>query len=191
MDVLAIPRYFLILFPIVSFLAAIEVSFIRQSLLKNKFFPRSLFIMIFILFFMTVPIFSLYSSAPVYLNYTNALLSKDKIVSDSWGYGGYEAAEYLNSLPDAENLLVWSDYEGVCQFFKGRCIMRQYKFAASKKIDYAVISRRGGILYDPNNVRWTEANHLFMKPAYDNDHPDWIIKIGGRAENFVKVVKVE
>ena len=37
------------------------------------------------------------------------------------GDGSYEAGMYLNSLPNSEELKVWSDRNGVCVVFNGYC----------------------------------------------------------------------
>jgi len=65
---------------------------------------------------------SLWLIKPFYFNYTNDFLPEKRIITGAWGYGGYEAAQYLNSLPNSKNLIIWSDYWGTCSFFKGICI---------------------------------------------------------------------
>lgn len=192
MDVLATPRYLILLFPIAAILAGIEAYLLHARLsgsihpLRSKLLP-----FVFVVAIFTSSLVGIASVFPFYSNYTNTFLSRDNIISDTWGYGGYEAAQFLNSLPDAQNLLVWSDYEGVCEFFKGECITKQYKHAEGKEIDYAIITRRGGILYDPDHSHWAKDGHLFMKPAYDSNDPDWSLSIGGREKSFVKVVKMD
>jgi len=159
--------------------------------LKERIFftPAKIFISIsFILAFSFVHLFL---SAPFYFNYTNFLLPQKYLISDAWGYGGYESAQYLNSLPNANDLLVWTDYDGVCEFFIGKCMLRQYKYSAKQNFDYAVLTRRGKILYDPNHIRWIKEDNLSMKEAYDNPVPDWQLLINDRPENFVRVVKLQ
>ncbi|MDP3957382.1 MAG: glycosyltransferase family 39 protein [bacterium] len=194
LDVLATPRYIILLYPFAAFLAACGVWESKQYL-KNKLSSKiSLFRSRNTVIFVVIAAFSLISlvaSQPFFFNYANGFLPKKSLISDAWGYGGYEAAQYLNGLPGAENLLVWSDYEGVCEFFVGKCMIKQYKYSSRQKIDYAVITRRGDILYNPNHSRWLKEGNLSMKQAYDDPDPDWLLEIDGRPENFIKVVKVE
>jgi 4-amino-4-deoxy-L-arabinose transferase-like glycosyltransferase len=193
-DVLATPRYLIILYPIFAFLAAVGIC--KSSVLYAKIAHFNLhgFDLKKFLFTSSIVFFSFGSaflSMPFYFNYANFLLPKTALVSDTWGYGGYEAAQYLNTLPNAQNLLVWTDYEGVCEFFKGKCLTKQYKYPNTVPIDYAVLTRRGSILYNPNHSRWTKEGNLFMKPAYDDPNPQWRLDINGQPENFIKVVKMK
>ncbi|MEP7162262.1 MAG: hypothetical protein ABI747_00650, partial [Candidatus Moraniibacteriota bacterium] len=124
-------------------------------------------------------------------NYMNGFLPKKMLLTDSWGYGGYEAAQYLNALPDAKNLTVWSDYYGVCEFLVGKCLTA-YSFDGSKiKPDYYVLTRRGRIRYMSRYDRWEEKSGLIAYQYYDRPDPDWAVIIDGRPGNFVKVVKVQ
>lgn len=191
LDVLATPRYAIALYPLIAFLSASglweALSGLKQRWPKYDFLNTINAALLLIV----VSGISLLSSYPFYFNYTNALLPKQSLISDAWGYGGYEAAQYLNSLPNAQNLLVWTDYEGVCEFFVGKCMVKQYKYSSKQPIDYAVVTRRGGILYNPNHSRWTKEGNLSMKQAYDNPNPDWQLAIHNRPGNFIKVVKVD
>jgi 4-amino-4-deoxy-L-arabinose transferase-like glycosyltransferase len=192
-DVLATPRYAILLYPLLAFLAACGIW--EGRLYAEKKWPASRLSAYLkdtsvIVFIIVCSLFSLLASQPFYFNYTNPLLPKQSLISDAWGYGGYEAAQYLNALPNAENLLVWTDYEGVCEFFKGKCMVRQYKYSNKQAIDYAVITRRGKILYKPDHSRWAKAGNISMKEVYDNPNPDWALAIDDRTENFIKVVKL-
>lgn len=191
LDVLATPRYIILLYPLVAFLAACGIWESRQFLKKRC--PQYALLDTFHVTLLLILLLSisLITSRPFYFNYTNPLLPKQFLISDAWGYGGYEAAQYLNTLPNAQNLLVWTDYEGVCEFFVGKCMLKQYKYSSKQQIDYAVLTRRGGILYNPNHSRWAKEGNLSMKQAYDNPDPGWQLQIGGRPENFIKVVKVD
>lgn len=191
-DILSTPRYIIMLYPVVSFLASIGAWNSREFIKKKLFFIKDdIMVGIFITFIiLTFSLVSLLLIRPFYANYANFILPKKNLISSAWGYGGYEAAQYLNSLPNASELLIWSDYEGVCEFFKGNCMVKQYEYASAKKIDYAVITRRGKILYNPDHIRWQNKKNLNMAPAYKNTTPDWSLEIDGRPENFIKAVKV-
>ncbi len=196
LDVLATPRYLILLYPLVAYLAACGLWEAVDTLKKTRLFSFPLFTFLgpkttLTLFIIFCSVIAVVSSQPFYLNYTSPLLPKSELISDAWGYGGYEAAQYLNALPNAENLLVWTDYEGVCEFFVGKCLVKQYKYSSKQAIDYAVLTRRGKILYNPDHSRWMKADNLFMKPAYDDPNPEWQLLINNRPENFIKVVKVD
>lgn len=112
---------------------------------------------------------------PFYFSYTNDLLPKNYIISGAWGYGGYEAAEYLNSQPNAENLTVWTDVYGVCEFFAGKCIHKAKVDVAKYPIDYYFRSLQATI---PLN---------FPHPM--EDRSIWSRQIDGRSKSFLKINK--
>ncbi|MBP5993684.1 MAG: glycosyltransferase family 39 protein [Candidatus Moranbacteria bacterium] len=182
-EVLATARYLILLYPIIAILAASAIAPLSQLLRQRN---RELRAVIAI-----ASLGSLIMALPFAFNYTNLLLPKQEIVHHSWGYGGYEAAQYLNSLPNAEHLLIWSDYYGVCEFFKGHCLSMEYEAAAQQRFDYAVLSHRGRNLYRPEHSRWLKKKNLQMSAAYADTDPDWELFIGGRPENFVKVIKID
>ena len=112
------------------------------------------------------------------------------LIHDAWGYGGYEAAQYLNSLPDAQQLTVWIDYYGVCEFFVGKCLSA-YTFDPSIiQPDYYVLTRRGQIRYISRADRWERLSGLTAYKYY-NANSEWLLAIDNRLGNFIKVVKVE
>ncbi len=178
-EILATARYLILLYPIIAILAASALAGFSQVFQKWLLLGTILIL-----------ITSTACAAPFYFNYTNFLLPQEKIIHHSWGYGGYEAAQYLNSLPDAQNLLVWSDYYGICEFFKGKCVTMEYEAAAGQPFDYAVLSHRGRNLYRPEHSRWQKQKNLQMSAAYTESHPAWQLLIDNRPENFVKVVKI-
>lgn len=120
-------------------------------------------------------IISILSIAPFYFSYTNELLPKNYIISGAWGYGGYEAAQYLNSLPNAKNLTVWADAYGVCEFFVGKCIRKAKVKTDIYKIDYYFQSLQATI---PLN---------FPHPMEDD--PVWEMYIDNRPKSFLNIHK--
>jgi hypothetical protein len=77
--------------------------------------------------------------------FTNILNYKGLAVQQSWGFGGYDVAEYLNSLPDAENIQIWTDVEGVEEFFVGQTNWRARSnpFDPELDVDYLVLTPAG------------------------------------------------
>lgn len=89
---------------------------------------------------------SLLAIRPHYFVYTNMFLPDRHLLSTPWGYGGYEAAQYLNALPDAEHLTVWADMYGMCEFFEGKCIRKQkLRPDQYREIDYFYRTLKGAI----------------------------------------------
>jgi hypothetical protein len=195
---LNIVRYNIVVYPALATLAAIGIYefFSSRHFLKTS---RSLAT----LAILGLSFISLWMIKPFYLNYTNGLLPEKYIISDAWGYGGYEAAEYLNSLPNAEKSAVWSDRSGVCEFYLGKCIKSECVLPEGyDKFNYYVLTRRGRILHIKNpssyykNSRKEDYRQCQKRPEifddiekkYDfTEEPvkKWLI--GGRPENYIKI----
>jgi hypothetical protein len=170
------------LYPLVLLLASIGIwelfSWKRLEKINKIWITTGILIISF---------WSLWETKPFYFNYTNDLLPKNRIITDAWGYGGYEAAQFLNNLPNAESLLVWTDYNGYCYFLKSRCIMGknngQFKMREGEPIpDYFIKTRRGTIMY---RDMWKNINTKFLFAST----PVWEISINNRAKNYVKIFK--
>ncbi len=179
-------RYSIMLYPLFAFLGGIVFFELSQGFKKYKTENVRIFLVILIII---TAIISLWKTKPFYFNYSNFLLPKNFIITDSWGYGEYEAAQYLNSLPDTKNLLVWTDRSALCQFIKGRCI-RDYKIDLNKTVpDYFVLSRRGVIRHQ---FVW-KYPELAKKDSYYyyTKTPIWSIEINGKPDQFVKIIESE
>lgn len=188
-NVFAIPRYIILAFPIAAFLAALGMKE-SWGLVPLRFRTRNM-LAVALGIIALVSLGDLLSNKPYYANFANGLLPEKSLISHSWGYGGYEAAEYLNALPDAKNLTVWSDYYGVCEFFVGRCLTAYTFDPNDVRPDYYVLTRRGQIRYMSRASRWEGISGLVAYRYYDRTDPDWSLAINGQEENFVKVFKVE
>lgn len=178
--VLANPRYAIMLYPLVAILAALAVSELFSKKLLKKVVP-----VVFVLVILTGG-WALWSIKPFYLTYENSILPNKYFLSDAWGYGGYEAAQYLNSLPNSENIIIWSDQSAICLFLKGKCI-GDYKIDLSKTVpDYFVFSRRGSIRH---KFEWEKPE---LAPHdnfyYYKQKPIWEINIGGRPSSYIRIV---
>lgn len=117
----------------------------------------------------------LFAAKPYYFNYTNDFLPKKYIVTAAWGYGGYEAAQFLNQMSNAKELTVWADMYGFCEFFVGKCLHESKVDVNKYKIDYYFRTLRGSIA--PN----------FPHPM--EEQAVWELQIDGRPKNFVKLYK--
>jgi hypothetical protein len=122
-----------------------------------------------------VSLVSLLAIRPHYFVYTNVFLPDRYLLSTPWGYGGYEAAQYLNALPDAEHLTVWADMYGMCEFFEGKCIRKQ-KLRPDQylTIDYFYRTLNGAI-----------------SPQFPHELGEQVFRmsIGGQPGNFVKLIE--
>lgn len=188
-NILATARYAIVLFPLLALLGAFGLSEIAQiGTLRNREWRPAIAV-----FAIAASLVSLLAIYPFYANYANALLPRTALVADAWGYGGYEAANYLNALPNAAELTVWSDYYGVCEFFVGRCLTA-YTFNGNEiKPDYYILTRRGEARYMSRFDRWERLSGLTAHRYYRQTaiQPVWSLEIDGRPGNYVKVFRIE
>jgi hypothetical protein len=177
-------RYDIMLYPLLFFIAATGVwEFVN---LFPALSSRKALLSFCII---GISVISLWQSKPFYFEYTNSLLPKKYLITGSWGEGGYEAAQYLNSLPDAKNLTLWSDYYGTCEFFVGRCIKAYTASEFKNPIDYYSLTRRGEIRYMFDHIR--NPGNVDADKYYAKENPDWKLEINGRPDDFVKIFKAE
>jgi hypothetical protein len=184
-DLLITIRYSILLYPMIIFTAAIALC----DIMETKYLKNINKIWIFLVVIL-ISVISLWGIKPFYFNYTNDLFPKKNNIAGAWGYGGYEAAQYLNSLPGAKSTVIWSDYDGVCEFFVGRCMEnKDLHWAIAEKdikelgISYYVKTRRGSTRF---KVEW---KMIKKKLPYDKK-PVWSLQIDGRPKNYIDVLKV-
>lgn len=187
-NVFAVSRYVILLFPMIAYLAAAGLAEILSHI-QRRHLPRTKTILL--IFIGIIAITSLFSTTPYYANYSNILLPPRALQDHGWGYGGYEAAKYLNNLPDAKNITIWSDYYGTCEFFIGRCLTAYTLKEDERGPSYYVLTKRGKTRYMSRFPRWEAKSGLIAHKYYDHPHPDFAIEINGKSENFVRVYKVE
>ncbi|MFA6383032.1 MAG: glycosyltransferase family 39 protein [Parcubacteria group bacterium] len=180
--IMLIVRYSIMLYPLVFTMAAIGIYQFFMLDKKSNAFKTVIFTGIIL-----ISIISLWQIKPFYFNYTSRLLPQQYLTTDAWGYGGYEAAEYLNSLPDAQNMRIWSDYNGVCLFFNGKCEANNLtmknirkKSESAPRFDYFVSDRRGSIL---SHNLWESLPEQYGSQLIQESN------IGGRAGNFIRIYK--
>lgn len=130
---LANSRYQILLYPIFSIIASIGVSKIVQSENTRKMIT---------LVIIAVSILILLSTAPFYFQFNNALNIRGEGLSDPWGFGGYEIAQYLNQIPNAEHITIYTDREGFEEFFHGYTFFRS-RTEGIHQSDYLLLSSGG------------------------------------------------
>lgn len=183
-------RYLILLYPLFSIAAApILAAALEHSKLSEK---RTLALgAALIILLGAVNFFSL---KPFYFSYTNFLLPQSASVHDSWGHGSYEAAQYLNGLPDSENLIIWSNSDTVCRFFQGKCLRSRRIDLAKVTPDYFVVSKRGALKISNRFI--LENNPFPEKDSsyyFDNlsEKAAWELLIGGREGNYLRIIPYE
>lgn len=182
-------RYSIILYPLVSILASFGLyEFFSHTKLKNI---NKVYVSLAII---AISFLSLWQSKPFYFSYINSLLPEKYILSGAWGYGGYEAAQYLNSLPNAEKLVVFPDYTGFSKFFKGKTYRRYILKKEWDPVDYYVISQHGKSMHDYWCNRYKNIcknKYVPLRKYYEGNNPVWEFYIDGRPDNFIKIYKAE
>ncbi len=179
-------RYGIILYPVFLLISAYGAFYFYRFFADRFFFAKNWIFWVILSGLFLSGIISLWLAKPFYFNYTNILLPKKHSVATAWGYGGYEAAQYLNSLPNARNMTAWADYEGFCNFFLGKCIrgsgIKKYEGGTFKNIDYYVVTRRGKQL---QAKRWNQIKEAkVIEP-----NPVWRLFIHNRPNNFIEIYK--
>lgn len=188
-------RYGILLYPLFAIITAIGIHIMCAKIYSMVKLRTSyaIAIMLFLCtLFITSLTISLTSSKPHYFNYESILLPKEHVVTDAWGYGIYEAAQWLNAQPNAKEAIVWSDRDGLCQFFVGKCIRAQKIDLNHTTVDYFVFSRRGLLRKPFAIIEDTTKDSALQKELFikvKNKEPEWKIYIDQRPGNFIKIIK--
>jgi hypothetical protein len=182
-------RYSILLYPILTIWAAIILVALCEhfKISKRAFYAFATFTLI-------IGSIVLWQLRPFYFSYTNFLLPKNFSIHDSWGHGSYEAAQYLNGLPQADQMIIWANSDTVCRFFVGKCLRSRKIDLAKVTPDYFVVSKRGVI---------KERNHFILEnnpqPQKDasyyftglRDLAVWILHINDRPDNYILIIPYE
>ncbi len=194
--VVLINRYQIMLYPLLALVGGIGLFILIEVLWKylRKSPPPTGASFVFLAgigFFLAIsPLFTHFP-----LSYTSSLLPKPYSVDvKDMGAGSYEAAMYLNSLPDAKNTTIWTDKSGVCKFYVGPCIDGFTKRHLQEyKVRYIVLS--SGRQSRTEN-RFTSEDHTFnpndlaitrLNTYYGREDALHTIKINNRPSQYVKI----
>ncbi len=189
----AIVRYQIILFPMAAIIAGITLEhmlvFVHRKLSVREM-PTPVFAASFIaligavtLLFTPFPL----SYASSFLPFTYHIDVKDM------GAGSYEAAQYLNSLPHAAEMLIWTDKDGVCKFFVGRCKRgRNYQKLREDGLNYIVVSAGR----QSRTTKMIGGDVEVQKPGlirfdryYERTDTVFSVHVNNRPSHFVKVFR--
>ncbi len=193
--VASIIRYQIIIFPLIALLGGIGLFHIARFIESKYRLKKDQAVLIITLFTLIIGVTTL-ARTHFPLSYASSLLpSKYYIDLKDMGPGSYEIATLLNTLPDAKSTLIWTDKDGVCQFFVGRCKRgNNPEVITDQDIDYIVISsarkiRTGHMIrssYDSHKDTVIPI-HLF----YDKENPDFEVKINERPSHYVRAFRYE
>jgi 4-amino-4-deoxy-L-arabinose transferase-like glycosyltransferase len=189
--VIATVRYQIMVYPLIFVLAAIGISqfFEIDKVKKNITFPAVLASCFLLL------LASLYFVKPHFLAYASEILPKNYVVNlKEMGEGSYEAASYLNKLPNAQEMKIWSDKGAVCEAFVGKCFIDfKSQVFEENRIDYFVIStdrrsrslKRTGLLKEEVDIKKLYESNNYVFEAIIANNPNNFVRIYP-AEEFLK-----
>jgi len=190
-DIFVNIRYGIMLFVPYAFLAALGLHELMSYVKESK---RSLFYGLALVIIVIMQSITLFQAAPHYFTYLNFFLPKQYSTTDTWGYGNYEAAQYINGLDQADQLVVWTDHRGLCQFITGKCIVSNEINLDHTDLDYLVYTRRG-MLTQPLKIIGTHQQSLIntdvRDPQFVQENTVHEIHINNRPSNFIRIVKVQ
>jgi 4-amino-4-deoxy-L-arabinose transferase-like glycosyltransferase len=194
-DVAMITRYQIILFPVAALFAGISLAWLF-SLLRTHFSfhsPSASFVVTAcILIIGSATLFA----TPFPLSYASSLLPKAYHTDvKGMGAGSYEAAQYLNTLPNAKQLFIWTDKDGVCKFFIGKCNRgRNYQALRRDGLDYVVVSsdrkNRMDRMMSPE-ITAQKPGLIRFDQYYQKPSPDFELIINNRPSQHVRVYRFD
>lgn len=189
-NVQATVRYQIALYPIIAIIAGVGMS----QILKRGVILRDMPVWGTSLVLIGLMVGSLWFIRPYYFAYASELLPHEYVVNmKDMGDGSYQAAQYLNALPNAEQIHIWSDKVAVCEYFVGKCtISLKPKHIVDIHFDYFILSNGR----EPKTRYFLSLRDIVV-PEFvrigtlytSDDFEGHTIVIDGRPGNFVKVVK--
>ncbi|MDZ4385072.1 MAG: glycosyltransferase family 39 protein [Candidatus Moranbacteria bacterium] len=188
-------RYQIVNYPVAAIIAAIGLSGIAKFGPVKKYFLGIKFYLL-VGFIFIISIISLTQTKPFFLAYSSSLLP-DRFMTNlkDMGDGSWETSHYLNSLPGAERLVIWSDKKQVCEKFVGRCKTGfRYKDLVNFKFDYLIVSAGGKAeTLSRSSQRKSTFESAFgpinVEKLYAPDgYSDFKVNIDDKLEDFIKVV---
>ncbi|MEK7598441.1 MAG: glycosyltransferase family 39 protein, partial [Patescibacteria group bacterium] len=178
-------RYQIVLYPLASIIAAIGLyQFIQWERFKKYFSGYALYFALIL-----ISAGSLYLVNPFFFSYGSAFLPSQYLINlKDMGDGSFEAATYLNSLPDAQKLHVWSDKGAVCESFVGKCVTNfNRNDIQGVAFDYFVVStgRKSRSLKMADNSTFRKV--VDFQKLYSVPSSLFRIILAGRPNNFVQI----
>ncbi|MGK2848842.1 MAG: ArnT family glycosyltransferase [Minisyncoccota bacterium] len=192
-QVVLINRYQIILYPLLSIVGGIGLAWLMQYLIRVlpalKVWEQHFLVGVVLLAVSGISVLML---NPFPLSFSSALLPNAYTIDiKDMGSGSYEAANYLNHIPNAKNLTIWTDKRGVCKFFVGTCLDGfNFSEIASSELDYVVIStgresRTVRMMVNPYLLN--DEGLIRFDAYYQQNDPVFEVYINGRPGQFVKI----
>ena len=183
-DVIATVRYQIIIYPFAFIIGAIGLNRLINLPQIKKIIPNAGFYFLIIFF----SIISLLTVKPFYFTYASNFLPQQYILNlKDMGDGSYEAAQFLNQLPNAHELNIWSDKGAVCAVFVGNCTTNfKERDFENANFEYFVLSmgRQSRTLKLSLGVN----DHYDFKKAYATNETIFNLVLDNRPNNFIKIV---
>jgi hypothetical protein len=178
-------RYSVIFFPLLALLLAFALDDLA-TLIPNRFHPKTALL----IGLLCLSAFTLWYTKPFFFNYTSPLLQSSFALHDGWGLGYYEAAQYLNSLPNKDQLIIWSDRNVICPFLTGPRCLSGYQLDLSRVTpDYFIVSKRGVERnYIPRDRATKQPLLDYTRLSEYAREAVWRLNIGNRPDNFVMIL---
>ena len=189
-NVVPIIRYQIILYPFMILIAGIG-----SYMLINTFTKKQNVLFIASACIICIGSWQLAHMSNFYFSYNSPLLPHQYIINTKdMGDGNYEIAQYLNTLPHPEDLLIWTDKRGVCQFFVGDCnnmIKDVTLTQIAPDIDYYIISqnRKNHIEQLTEQLLRRETYDIHLDRLYEDGVPTvYEIYPNKRNAQYIKVI---
>lgn len=194
-NVASIVRYQIILFPMAAIVAGIAIEH-ALVMIRKRYAPKDTPIPVISALAVTLVGAWILLITPFPLSYASSLLPLNYHIDlKDMGPGSFEIAQKLNALPNAKELLIWTDKDGVCKFFIGHCKRgRNYETLRRDGLDYIVVSAarasRTTKMIAPEVLR-QEPGIIRFDEYYLRNDPLFKIDINGRPSHFVKVFRFQ
>lgn len=126
--------------------------------------------------------------SPFYFCFSNRINIRNEIITEAWGFGGYEAAKWAAARFDGDNTKIWFDREGFSQFSNNDVYRWNKKPWEIKGLDYLVLTTRGR-MWAEGARKGLESRWLYgpLLEYYDKP-PEFEVRVGGNPKNFVRIV---
>ncbi len=158
---------------------AIAGSIMFLDLTKKRF-------LVFI-FVIAISFVELIHVSPFYFCYTNPLNVHNIIITDAWGFGGYEMAKWTNARFGKETK-IWFDREGFAEFSNNDIYRWKFPAWTIPNLDYLVLSSRGLAFATQSRKgtgkRWETGPLL----EYYDSSSLYQINIANNPNNYLKIV---
>ena len=190
--VTTILRYQVALIPLMILLSSIGL----QTLIKNySKKTKSVFYGIIAIILITQVLWV----KPYYFSFSNIFLPKTDVLNiKDMGDGSYQAAQYLNALPNAKNMKIWADKNGICASFAGQCetsvSVAKFEEYGHTSFDYYVITRgrKHLTLRNAKRMRKKEGapeRTFHFDKLYENTVPvEHEILPGNKKANYIRII---